>query len=513
MKKKDAKLHLPNIALDNITDDQIKEARHALWEIGCLEWKLGKTQLEIYNFFHSKIKDKLIVVNASRRLGKTFALVIMAFEQCLQHERSVIKLIQPEAKMIRTNVRPIIDEILVDCPAHLLPTYNSQDNVYKFPNGSQIQLAGTDNGNYMKIRGGNGHLILIDEAGFCSDLKHMINYVLIPTTTLTKGRIILSSTTPPEPDHEFIEYMDAAEMDDRLCKKTIYDALADEETAENPRITREMIYDIIRAIPGGEKSNAFRTEYLCEKVANSKDAVVGEFTTEVQAETIKEWPRPVFCDKYVSMDIGTLDLTGILYAYYDYEHAVVVVEDETVLSGDDVSAKNISKHVKIKEAALWIDKITKEQEYPYKRVSDNNLILLNDLRQAPYNLSFIATEKHNKEAYLNLMKTMIADHRIIIHPRCKHLINHLKGAVWNKTRSDFKRSADNGHYDLVMSLAYMIRNLDPSHSPFPKGYQFRRFGEKAYFKNPNHEVPASSNITAMNKVFKAPRSTFAPRKK
>lgn len=498
----------PPILSDSVpSDSAIKEARHALWQMGCLEWKLGVTQKKIYDFFHDKIKDKIIVINASRRLGKTFALVIMAFEQCLQQERSIVKLIQPEAKMIRTNVRPIIDEILVDCPLDLVPTYNSQDNIYRFPNGSQIQLAGTDNGNYMKLRGGNGHLILIDEAGFCSDLEHMINYVLIPTTTLTKGRIVLSSTTPPIPDHEFIKYMEVAEVEDRLTRKTIYDALEDDKTTENPRITREIIYDIIRAIPGGAASDSFRTEYLCEKISNSKDSVVPEFTKEVQDRTISEWHRPAFCDKYTAMDIGTLDLTAILFGYYDYEHAVLVVEDEVILSKQEVSSKNIAKHVKEKETLLWTDRITGEQDRPYLRISDNNLILINDLRQSPHFLNFIATEKHNKNAYLNKMKIMISENRIIIHPRCKNLISHLRTATWDRTGNDFKRSADNGHYDCVMALCYWVRNLEESRNPFPKGYQYRKFGTNAFFKNTEFKEPIKKNHEALNNMFK-PMSSF-----
>jgi Terminase large subunit, T4likevirus-type, N-terminal len=491
----------------NPTDAEIKAARYALWEMGCLEWKLDISQLDIYKFFHDR-KDKVIVVNASRRLGKTYALVIMAFEQCLQQERSVVKFIQPEVKMIRTNVRPIIDEILVDCPMHLAPTYNSQDNIYRFPNGSQIQLAGTDNGNYMKIRGGNGHLIIIDEAGFCSDLQHMINYVLIPTTTLTKGRIILSSTTPPQPDHEFNEYMDVAEIEGRFIRKTIYDALEDNKRAVEPRITKEIIQEIIGAIPGGEDSDAFRTEYLCERITNSDDSVVGEFTQDVQKQTVVEWRRPVFCDKYVSMDIGFKDLTVILFGYYDFESAVLVIEDEIKLKGQEVSAATVSKLVKAKEKELWTNEITGEIETPYMRVADNNLIFLNDLRNPPYNLNFMATEKHNKDAYINQMKIMIGDFRIIIHPRCKTLVSHLTNATWDKTRKDYKRSADNGHYDGVDALAYLVRNLNQSHNPFPPGYHMRKLQSGAYFANPNAtQTNVNPQLKAFDNMFK-PKSSF-----
>ena len=249
-----------------------------------LEWKLDVTQKKIYDFFKGR-KEKTIVVNASRRLGKSYALIIVAFEQALQHPKSIIKFLQPEVKMIRTNIRPIIDEITVDCPPELMPEFRTQDNIYYFKNGSQIQLAGTDNGNYMKLRGGNSHLCLIDEAGFCTDLKHIIDYILIPTTTLTKGRIILSSTTPPTPDHEFIGYMESAEVKGTFIKKTIYDAVEDNIGVPNPRITEEIVQEIISAIDGGADSDSFRTEYLCEKIFNSSSSVVPEFTAEIEKDT------------------------------------------------------------------------------------------------------------------------------------------------------------------------------------------------------------------------------------
>lgn len=493
---------------ENLTDDQIKQARQMLWEIGCLEWKLQVTQKKIYDFFHGKI-DKTIVVNAARRLGKSYVLVIMAFEQCLRYPNSIVKFLQPEVKMIRTNIRPIFDEILIDCPVHLMPHYKSQDNIYYFPNGSQIQLAGTDNGNYMKLRGGNTHLAIIDEAGFCTDLEHIINYILIPTTTLTKGRIILSSTTPPHPDHEFIKYMNTAKIEDRLIRKTIYDALDDDKESENPRISELVIADIIKSIPNGVKSDSFRTEYLCEIIKDSKGAVVPEFG-QVKNDIVTEWRKmPPFCDRYESMDVGVMDLTAIIFAWYDFDNAVLVCEDELVLSGHEVSAKNIAKVIKEKENEIFFDKITQEVLPIYKRVSDNNLILLNDLRQSPHNLSFIATEKHNREAYINKMRTMIAERRIIINPRCKMLIDHLENASWNKSRTDLAQSGEYGHYDFVPALAYLVRNLDEGRNPYPAGYSLRRLSEQgAYFVRPNIENEDNNKYNkAFGEMFK-PKSSF-----
>lgn len=496
-----------NTVSDNsVTDDDIKEARYRLWEMGCLEWKLTPTQKKMYDFFHERT-DMITVYNASRRLGKSFLLVIMAFEQCLKSPGSIVKFLQPEVKMIRTNIRPIFDEVMMDCPPHLAPQYHTQDNIYKFPNGSQIQLAGTDNGNYMKLRGGNGHLVLIDEAGFCTELEHSINYVLIPTTTLCGGRIILSSTTPPKPDHEFVTiYMEAAELENRMMKKTIYDALEDDRQLEQPRITELIISRIIAALSskGGADSDSFRTEYMCELIRNSSDSVIPEFTNAIKQDTVVEWRKPVFCDKYVAMDIGVLDLTAILFAYYDFENAVLVIEDEAVLSGHEVGAKSVNKIVREKETALWTNILTNEQESPYRRVSDNNLLFLNDLRTSPYHLNFIPTEKHNKDAYINKLRIMISERRIIINPKCVNLISHLGNATWDKNRKEFRRSNDNGHYDFVDALAYLVRNLDESHNPYPQGYHFRKYGARGeYFINPNYDEMKNNKNRQFEKLFTA----------
>lgn len=490
--------------LNTVSDNDIKEARYALWEMGCLEWKLTPTQQKIYDFFHGRT-DKTIIVNASRRLGKSFLLVIMAFEECLKNPGSVVKFLQPQTNMIRTNIRPIFDEILIDCPPSLAPIYNTQDNIYRFPNGSQIQLAGTDNGHYMKLRGGNSNLCLVDEAGFCTELDHIINYVLIPTTTLTEGRIILSSTTPPEPDHDFIRYMDDAEVESRLIKKTIYDALEDDRELEQPRITDRVIGGILASLKnkGGANSDSFRTEYLCEVIRNSNESVIPEFTDEIRRDCVVEWRQPIYADKYVSMDIGVNDLTVILFGYYDFDNAVLVIQDEAVLKGHDVGSKNVTSIVKQKETELWTNALTAEQEEPYKRISDNNLLFLNDLRSAPYYLNFLPTEKHNKDVYINKLRIMVSERRIIINPKCVTLISHLSKATWDKNKKEFRRSSDSGHFDAVDALAYLVRNLDSDRNPYPKGFHFQRYGERGnYFINPYYKEPVNSNAQQLGSLFK-----------
>lgn len=453
---------------DKIPDTAILEARKKLWNMGVLEWKLDSTQKKIYEFFKSN-QSKTTVITASRRLGKSYILTVIAVEKCLQEPKSIVKFIQPEQKMVRMNIKPLMEDVFKDAPPTLRPVFKTQDNIYVFPNGSEIQLAGTDNGNHDKLRGGNAHLCLVDEAAFCSDLKYIINSILIPSTTLTKGKIVLSSTPPRTPNHEFVKYMEMGDQQGLGIKKTIWDAVEDSKDEPSPRITKEIVEDIIKNMPNGAKSDEFRTEYMCEVIRDGDLTVVPEFTEETAKDIIVEWPRPPFYDAYVSMDIGFKDLTVVLFGYYDFENAVSVVEDEIVIQGPKMTTEFLAQEISSKENRLWTSPITGEFNKPYLRVSDNNLIVINDLHRL-HGLLFLPTKKDNKDAQINDLRMLVSSAQLKINPRCKTLIQHLKSASWNNKRTEFSRSADNGHYDAVDALLYFIRNVDRNKNPYPKGY-------------------------------------------
>jgi hypothetical protein len=437
----------------------------------------------------------------------SFLLTLMAVEQCLKTPNCIVKMCQPEQKMIRVNIRPIMEKILKDCPKNLKPRFDKMDNIYLFSNGSQLQLAGSDNGNAEKMRGGDTWVAIVDEAGFCSDLKYLVNSILVPTTTLTKGRILLSSTTPPNPDHEFLKYADNAEIKGSLIVKTIYDAVEDNIGQANPRITAEIVADIEKTYHFGRDSEEFQLEFLCKRLTNSSFSVIPEFT-DVEKDIVCEWVRPAFADNYISMDIGFKDLTAVIFGYYDFDNGVLVIEDEITINGPKMTTDYLAKLIKDKEAQLWTSSLTGEQQTPYRRISDNNPILLNDLMRL-HNITFLPTLKDNKEAQINHLRMMISNREIIIHPRCKTVISHLKNATWKKDRKDYSRSADNGHYDFLDCCVYLVRNIDRSRNPYPKGYRHNMLGRHSdLFHNPNYV--AEINDKGLNKIveqFKL-KSTF-----
>lgn len=304
-------------------------------------------------------------------------------------------------------------------------------------------------------------ICIVDEAGFCDDLKYIVQSILIPTTTTTRGKIILSSTPPKSPDHEFEYYRKTAEYKGNYVCKTIYDGVGD-------RITTEMIDEIIQEL-GGADSPDFQREYLCKTIKDENFAVVPEFNDELEALIVKDHPRPPFADIYVGGDIGFKDLTVFLFGYYDFRSAKLIVEDELVMSGKRMTTEYMAQMIKQKEAQNFTNKVTGEIQEPYLRVCDNNLIVINDLYRL-HNLTFQPTPKDDAAAALNNMRIMLKEGRIIINPRCKTLIYHLKNAVWNKSKKTYERSPDAGHYDAVDALKYLVRNVQYTKNPYPAGY-------------------------------------------
>lgn len=458
-----------------------KEAVNRLWRLGVLHWKLDPNQLGIYKQIDSS-PHKTHVISASRRMGKTFMLTLMANEKCLQQANSVVKFVAPEGKMIKRDIRLIMREIYKDCPSDIKPKFNSQDNIYYFHNGSELQLAGSDNGNADSLRGGTSVLCIVDEAGFANDLDYLIKSILLPTTLTTKGKIILASTPPREPGHEFASLAQNAEHKGTLIKRTVYD---------NPRITQEDLDSIISEYPGGKDDIQFKREYECVFLVSEKDAVVPEFTAELEAEIVRSWDRPPFYDGYLGMDIGFKDLTAGIFAYWDFRSGVLVIEDTFSLQGAAMTTDKLASIIKEREARVWQDPVTLQTNEPYLRVSDNNLILINDLYRL-HGLKVLATQKDNFEAALNNVRLWLQQKKIIINPRCKDLILHLRNATWNKARTQFSRSTTFGHFDFVHALIYLVRNVNTRRNPYPPGYEFRDLQQQdLFYKDNNHNQDKS----------------------
>ena len=471
------------------------EAKHELWRRGYLSWKLDANQQDLYKLFHEtdhSIQTWLL----ARRSGKTFTLIVLALEACLRNPRTIVKFVAPTRLQVQTIIRPIIHQITEDCPKDLVPEFKTQDFIYYFPNGSELQLAGSESGNAEKLRGGNSNIAIIDETQDVSGLDNVIQSILLPTTLTTKGKILMAGTPPRETDHKFVDYIEEAEQKGSLIKRTIYD---------NPRITPDDIERILSQYPLREKDERFRREFLCEIIKDQTISVVPEFNEELEKEIVREWPRPPFFDGYVSMDLGAIDLTGLLFAYYDFRANKIIIEDEIVVdfSKKDMNIGKLTELIYNKEVELWTNVITNEYKKPYIRVSDINLIVTQEIAVKSNSLiSFMPAKKDDKEAAINNMRALLGSKKIIINPKCVNLIRHLRNVKWAsaKNKNSFGRSPDNGHYDLVDALIYLCRAVLFNKNPYPIGYDL---GTKDFFvpNNNNYSRHSPATLSAYQKIF------------
>lgn len=473
------------------------KARDELWRRGKLSWLLDTNQKELYDSFYNS-KNKITTWLLARRSGKTFLLGVLASEQCLSKPNSIVKFVSPTKTQLQQNVRPLFRKILATCPGDIRPEYNSKDSTYYFPNGSEIQLSGSESGHAEKLRGGDSDLWFVDEAGTCSDLRNIVRSILLPTTLTTNGRGVLASTPPKESEHDFLKYIEEAEIKGTLIKKTIDD---------NPRITEKQKEELFEEL-GGKDTEEARRELYCEILKDSKSAVIPEFDEILEKEIVREWPRPPFFDAYEGMDTGGKDLTVVLYAYYDFRAGKVIIEDETVINfqNKDNTIVTLTKAINKKELELWKNPLSLEYKGPFARISDIDYILIQEIQAQSKLLfpkeqviHFETAKKDSLDTSINNFRILLSKKKIIISPKCKVLISHLKNVKWDKARNRFARSADEGHYDAVPAAIYLTRNIRFNKNPYPAHYDLNL--KDLFVQNPEKYNRPTNQTEIYNRIF------------
>ncbi len=439
----------PEVDLGAYTPEGIKAE---LWRRGSLAYKLHAQQAELRKRFHAS-KNRITAWNIARRFGKSTALVCLAVEHALVTPFGRVVFAAPTREQARDIASPIFRHVLEDCPDTLRPIYNESRNFYLFPTtGCEIHIDGADDERGARLRGPKATLVLGDEVGFWRYPVEVIKSVLLPQTITCNGRVIIASTPPESPHHPFWDLVAEARIGGSYEQRTIYD---------NPMVTPELIAEYMRE-SGGETSSAWRREYLCERVAEIERAVIPEFKPALH---VAEFARPAFYDGYVSLDLGLVDLSHCLFAWYDFPNATIVVEDEIVRQYCTVS--ELAPEIYAKERELW------GNQRPRLRVSDAQPISLAEFSRqhvlqtslVPRELLFASAQNREPDSLINRTRALFAAGRIKINPKCVNLINQCEGLLWNAKRTDFERIPGLGHGDGVMALVYLADAIDYASNP------------------------------------------------
>lgn len=470
------KMKFKPIILDTRDDPELIKAKHELWRQGDLAWKLRGKQKEIYEDITDQSKDVSIIL-ISRRFGKSTTNIITALEVCIQNPLSIVKYACPTQKMVKNIILPILRMLFHDAPPEfsLDKLWNKAENRLEFPNGSALDIAGTDNGNAEALRGAYAHLIFADEAAFMDDLSYVIQQVLLPQLDTTSGKLIMTSTPNyNNPRHDFhVEYVFPNEYNGKVVKYTFYDS---------PMINDEDREKIIARYKKGLDDPRLKCEYLVEIPKTTENSVVPEFYEHRDAIILRDEEKkpidveiPMYADCYVSGDHGKKDLTAFVFGFYHFKEATLYILDEWVANGKDMTTTTVAEAIKLKERQIFCDAMGNQRKV-FKRVMDNNLQMIDDFRIL-HNLPFVATKKDNKKGAVNELRILIEEGRLKIHPRCKHTIYHIENGQWkdNKSgKSEFEHLTDSldgdirgGHVDCLDATIYLVRNINQRHNPYP----------------------------------------------
>lgn len=427
-----------------------EQAVAALWAQGVLTWKVRAHQLPVYGLLAGADGDfQTVLAYVHRQFGKSFLALLVAVEVALRVAMSRISVVAPTAKMLRGILLPNMSALLADCPEPLKPSYQALDNVYTFSNGSTIRLDGADAGNADALRGRANHLVVVDEAGFVKDLRSLIHDIIQPSFLTTNGRLLLITTPPKTAGH----YVTALRHE--LARKGAFIKV---KLSDNPSITPEKRKRMADEA-GGDTAPAFLREYECEEITDGDLAVCPEFNAAAQAKLVRPVPPPdPYVARVVGMDLGWSDPTAVLYGYYDFKTARLVLQEESLLKKARIS--EIADEIKAKEAALWPGTL------PYSRISDVDPMVLAEL-SAEHGLHFRPVTKALKEQMVNEVRQWIRDERILIDPACAGLVAQLEAAIWTGTRRAFEHTEAFGHFDLVDALVYLLQALPREHNPYP----------------------------------------------
>lgn len=478
-----------------------RKAVELAWTTGRLRYKLANRPMWLppYDAIQAMPQKEEYVFECGRRTGKSSTMLLLCVEEALRTPHVQVGYMAPVREKLTEYMRPIIHDLIADCPPKLAPVYNEKSNKLIFPNGSEVLFVGSNNKSYITLRGFKLKFFAGDEIAFADDMGFAMEQVIRPALFDSQGKAVLGSSPPPSMDHVFIEIADAARLENRWFHATIYDAGYPLEWIEREKR---------KYLKGGKSDADWRREYMAERIVDPSRAVVPEWKNEYIKDITRDEFFPFY--QYVcALDLGWSDLTAVLWMYWDFKRALLVVEDELILKGPSMTTELLVYQIRERESTLLGGKKVNN------RVADvNNPLILSDMARM-HNMAFNFPSKDRKEAMVNDLRMLVAKGGVAVNPRCKILIQTLKNAIWDEARSEFERSATTGHADALDALLYGARSINTYSNPIPPDYKLDgrthfipptlKTGEQSAFQEAFRLRPAQ---TPLYKLRGAGRSTI-----
>ena len=449
---------------NNNNNNSIVKAKKILWYTGNLSYKLHSDQLVIYNQIKLLIEQgqKEFALRIARQYGKSYLIVVLALEICIKNPKVIVRILGPTLDSIKNIVDDNLQPIVEDAPVGLVQRIKS-DKRYRVGHSSlrigTMERAHIDS----TARGGNAYAIFCEECAASvksEDLKYAVESVINPqllrSSGQTGGGLLCYITTPADsPEHYF-----HTTVEPPLIKK---DCFFTRTVYANPQLTPEQVTLAIDRC-GGEGSEAWRREYLCQLFRSESIAIIPEFCER----HIQDFTQPMYKRLYTCVDFGgSRDHHHAILYYWDYYLGKMYVVDEVHAPNQTPTAELI-RRISVMESRDAYGPIARWGDLPGQLGVDLNSELDWPIQQ---------TAKDDRDAALANLRNMFLLDYIVINPNCRMTIRTLQAGRWNLQRTDFLRSDELGHCDAIDALLYASRNLDKT-DPNPKRYKETLWGRQ-----------------------------------
>lgn len=466
----------------------------------------------------------IFVLAMSKRVGKTTWLLFVKDEDVRLRPNSRCRIATAAQKDIEEIVDQVFHEVFETCPKDIRPEYQGSRGPlgegFWYPhNGSFLSLVGLDQRpNAGRGRRSDGDAV--SEAAFVRKLRYVVENVYLHSyQNVQHARLVIESSAPDQRDTAWeLDFLPDAIERDAYFTATIDD---------NPLLTPRQIAVFCAAYRRGKNGPDCQREFYNVIAPAAETLVVPEFHEHDHVADLKlcagpralHYPwrdgevreQPEFAHCYVALDPGTRDMFAIVWGFWDFAHARLVIQQDWAERG--ALTKTVVEVLRTTELELWgclpseVGQAWPQHAHersiasdggprvtywdgggherpegqfgvevgacrpnPYARTGDTDaagIRLYHDLVN-DYGMEILPTDKtDSKEARLSAVRDAFANGRILIHPRCTKMISHLRAARWNKQRTDYERTELHGHFDLLDALVYLWRQVSPGLNPNP----------------------------------------------
>lgn len=511
-----------------------EEIHATLWEAGDLRFLMHSGQVALADRFFAwsaidQTNDveheagrlpRVFGVEGGKRFGKTTAALWIASMLCRRHPGCSIRYTSAFQKTIDEIIGSVQHVVFDTAPPSCKPQYFGKRGPrpagFYFPEqgpmaGARIALAGMEL-NPDALRGQGNDFDFISEAAFIDKLGYTLRNVLYHQYQgRPHARCMIESSAPKKLGTDW----EMSLLPDCKARGAVFTATIE----DNPRLSRAEKDEFIAAA-GGRGHPDCEREYFNRIAADPELQVVPEFH---EAEHVAATPRPDYAIAMAAMDPGMRDLFAIIWGYWDAARAKLVIERDWCAR--NTSTARVAEVIKATELELYGPSAGSPKDFgivkpdgfvywdgsrfranPMHRVSDTEARLIGDLT-IDYGIGVMNTLKDDKEAALYALRNAFRNGKIEIHPRCTKLISHVRTARWNDNRTDYERTADHGHYDLLDALVYLWRMAQPTRNqnPAPPEYVDKHDRNVLLMKPPTAVPPA---LKGLQEVFGSRRGSW-----